>query len=66
MGAAREHVERGLELWNKGDVEALVPLTAQDATSESPLGNVTGVQAIIAQDREYLIVPAGSTSISCP
>lgn len=46
MGAAREHVERGLELWNNGEFDELLKQWAPDGVEVTPLGALTGTKAI--------------------
>ena len=39
MGATREHVEKGLELWNRGDFDNARTLMADDAVWVQPAGS---------------------------
>lgn len=51
MGAAREHMEQGLELWNNGDFDEMPPLMADDQVWISPTGTLTGSEAILNRYR---------------
>lgn len=55
MGAAREHVEKGLEIWNNGDLDEMRTRWADDGVDVSPLRTVTGADAIVEQYRRDLI-----------
>lgn len=55
MGAAREHVERGIELWNNGDLDGMHSRWAQDGVEVSPTGTLTGADAIVEGYRRDLI-----------
>ena len=46
MGAAREHVERGIELWNNGEFDELLKQWAPDGVEVTPVGTLTGTKAI--------------------
>ncbi|MGB8383958.1 MAG: nuclear transport factor 2 family protein [Dermatophilaceae bacterium] len=46
MGAAREHVERGIELWNNAEFEELLKQWAPDGVEVNPVGTLTGTKAI--------------------
>lgn len=46
MGAAREILERAVELYNRGAVDELVNVYAADAVQVSPTGTVQGQKAI--------------------
>jgi len=51
MGATREHVEQGLELWNKGDFDSARALMADDAVWVQPAGSFAGSEAIVERYR---------------
>lgn len=55
MGKAREHVEKGVELWNNGDLDNMRTRWAADGVEVSPLGTLTGVDAIVDGYRLNLI-----------
>lgn len=54
MGAAREHLERFLELWNNGDLGTAQTLMADDQVWVSPTGTLTGSEAILKRMRDDL------------
>jgi steroid delta-isomerase-like uncharacterized protein len=54
MGAARERVEQGIEMWNNGDFDRLQTLMADDQVWVSPTGRLTGSEAIVNRYRADL------------
>ncbi len=46
MGAARENVERGLELWNSGEFDELLNRWAPDGVEVNPVETLNGITAI--------------------
>lgn len=54
MGAAREQAERGLELWNNGELDQAQSLWASDGVLVFPDGTTTGSDAIFERYRRDL------------
>ncbi len=53
MGAAREHVERGIELYNNRQFDEMAARIAPDAVGITPYGTAKGPEAIVGVDRRY-------------
>lgn len=53
MGTVREHVEHGVELYNRHDFGEITTSYAPDAVEITPQGTYTGYEAIAGRYREH-------------